>query len=61
MCRTSAGGTAVVYTEVETLKQKSPGDRKRRSPPLHPEDFDGNWTDTDERCRIAIEGHGNMK
>ena len=57
--RTSSGGTAVVFTEVEMLKQKSPGDRKRRSPPLMPEDFDGEWTDSEERCRIAIEGHGN--
>ena len=59
--RTSAGGTSVVFTEVEQLKQKSPGDRKRRSPPLRPEDFEGEWTDSEERCRIAIEGHGNMK
>ena len=57
---TSSGGTAVVFTDVETLKQQSPGDRKRRSPPLFPEDFDGEWTDTEERCRIAVEGH-NMQ
>ena len=59
--RTSGGGTAVVFTDVETLKQKSPGDRKRRSPNLRPEDFDGEWTDTEDRCRIAVEGHGHLK
>ena len=58
---TSGGGTAVVFTDVECLKQKSPGSRKRPSPPLRPEDFDGEWTDPEDRCRIAVEGHGHMK
>ena len=59
--RTSSGGTAVVFTDVETLRQKSPGDRKRRSPALRPEDFEGEWSDTEDRCRIAVEGHGHLK
>ncbi|ELU04176.1 hypothetical protein CAPTEDRAFT_226670 [Capitella teleta] len=59
--RTSAGGSAVVFDDVETIKQTSPGDRKRRSPALRPEDFEGEWTDTETRCKIAVEGHGQLK
>ena len=91
---TAGGGTAVVFNDVEVVKQKSPGDRlvtmnikllrnavcvsfvicnqfdmtlssvyrKRKSyEHLRPEDFDGEWTDTEDRCRIAVEGHGHMK
>ncbi|XP_074661164.1 kinesin-like protein KIF23 [Tubulanus polymorphus] len=58
---TAGGGAAVVFNDVETVKSKSPGDRKRRTPDLRPEDFSGEWTDTEDRCNIAIEGHGLKK
>lgn len=58
---TAGGGTAVVFDDVETLKQTSPGTRKRRSSCPQPTDFEGEWTDTEERCNIAIEGHGYRK
>ncbi|XP_033725616.1 kinesin-like protein KIF23 isoform X2 [Pecten maximus] len=58
---TAAGGTAVVFTDVESLKQKSPGTRKRRSSCPQPTDYEGDWTDTEERCRIAIEGHSRKR
>ena len=35
--------------------------RKRRSPSARPEDYDGEWTDVETRCNIAIEGHGYNK
>ena len=31
--------------------------RKRRSPALRPQDFDGDWTDVETRCHIGHEGH----
>ncbi|XP_025084213.1 kinesin-like protein KIF23 isoform X2 [Pomacea canaliculata] len=54
---TAAGGTAVVFKDVEILKQTSPGSRKRRSsgPPSVPAPEE--WTDVETRCSIAIEGH----
>lgn len=55
---TAGGGTAVIFNDVEVITKKSPGDRKRRSPDARPEDFDGEWTDTETRCNIALEGHG---
>jgi kinesin family protein 23 len=60
---TSTGGTSVVFHDVEVITQKSPGDRKRRSPSsaLRPEDYDGEWTDVETRCSIAIEGHVSSK
>ncbi|XP_061185396.1 kinesin-like protein KIF23 isoform X2 [Saccostrea echinata] len=56
---TAGGGTAVVFNDVETLKQTSPGSRKRRSSCPQPQDYEGDWTDVEDRCNIAIEGHGN--
>jgi len=35
--------------------------RKRKSESLRPEDFDGEWTDVETRCKIGIEGHGIPK
>ena len=32
--------------------------RQWKSKPLRPEDYDGDWTDTEERTRIAVECHG---
>ncbi|XP_021341175.1 kinesin-like protein KIF23 isoform X4 [Mizuhopecten yessoensis] len=58
---TAGGGTAVVFTDVESLKQKSPGTRKRRSSCPQPTDYEGDWTDTEDRCRVAIEGHGKKR
>lgn len=59
--RTSGGGTAVIFNDVETLKHKSPGDRKRRSDEPGPQDYDGEWSDIETRCKVAIEHHGNLK
>ncbi|KAK2191667.1 hypothetical protein NP493_48g04029 [Ridgeia piscesae] len=61
MVPTAGGGTSVVFNDVETLQQISPGDRKRKSESLRPEDFDGEWTDVETRCKIGIEGHGIPK
>jgi len=58
---TAGGGTAVVFTDVELLQQKSAGTRKRRSSCPQPTDYDGEWTDVEDRCRVAIEGHGDRK
>ncbi|XP_046350395.1 kinesin-like protein KIF23 isoform X3 [Haliotis rufescens] len=55
---TAGGGTAVVFNDVETLRHTAPGTRKRRSSCPQPQDFDGDWTDTETRCNIALEGHG---
>ncbi|XP_052787573.1 kinesin-like protein KIF23 isoform X2 [Mya arenaria] len=54
---TAGGGTQVVFNDVEVHKQREPGTRKRRSSCPQPSDFDGEWTDPEERCAIAIEGH----
>lgn len=58
---TAGGGSSVVFTDVETLKQTSPGERKRRCVQPQPSDYDGEWTDTEDRCKVAIEGHGALK
>ena len=58
---TAGGGTAVVFNDVETLKQTSPGSRKRRSSCPQPQDYEGDWTDVEDRCNIALEGHGNVR
>ncbi|XP_052261516.1 kinesin-like protein KIF23 isoform X2 [Dreissena polymorpha] len=54
---TAGGGASVVFNDVEVHKQREPGTRKRRSSCPQPSDFDGEWTDPEERCAIAIEGH----
>ncbi|CAG2186745.1 KIF23 [Mytilus edulis] len=61
MLPTAGGGTAVVFNDVETLKQISPGSRKRRSSCPQPTDYDGDWTDVEDRCGIAIEGHSRKR
>lgn len=58
---TAGGGTAVVFNDVETLTQTSPGSRKRRSSCPQPQDFEGDWTDVEDRCNVGIEGHGNAR
>lgn len=37
--------------------------RKRRSPSAgaRPEDYDGEWSDIETRCSVAIEGHAAAK
>ncbi|KAL8615240.1 hypothetical protein ACOMHN_050281 [Nucella lapillus] len=56
---TVGGGAAVVFNDVEELKQTSPGSRKRRSPTTNPSAHDDRdqWTDTETRCHMGIEGH----
>ena len=56
MIPTAGGGAAVVFNDVEELKQTSPGSRKRRSNPPAA-DVPDDWTDTETRCQIGIEGH----
>ena len=35
---------------------------KRRSPSgAQPEDYDGEWSDVETRCSVAIEGHASAK
>ena len=46
----------MVFNDVEELKQTSPGSRKRRSNPPAA-DVPDDWTDTETRCQIGIEGH----
>ena len=53
---TAGGGAAVVFNDVEELKQTSPGSRKRRSN-SSPADVPDDWTDTETRCQIGVEGH----
>ncbi len=58
---TAGGGSAVIFHDVETLKQKSPGDKMSHGYQPRPEDYDGEWTDTDDRCKTAVEHHGHLK
>ncbi|CAH1789923.1 unnamed protein product [Owenia fusiformis] len=51
---TATGGSAVIFKDVETLKQTSPGERKRKSKEQKPEENDGEWTDVETRCRQGI-------
>ncbi|GFO27268.1 kinesin-like protein [Plakobranchus ocellatus] len=54
---TSSGGASVVFNDVEKLNHDSPGSRKRRSPTQPMYDPDLQWTDTEDRCSVALEGH----
>ncbi|XDV28898.1 hypothetical protein PO909_032092 [Leuciscus waleckii] len=64
--RTRGGGQAVQFTDIETLKQESPvsSSRKRRSSERRDargesgpdgEPMDGDWTDVETRCSVALE------
>jgi len=55
--KTQSGGSSVVFHDVETLSRISPGSRKRRSPTYPMYDPDLHFTDTEERCSTALEGH----
>ncbi|XP_042631221.1 kinesin-like protein KIF23 isoform X4 [Cyprinus carpio] len=57
--KTRGGGQAVQFTDIETLKQENPlaASRKRRSSETGPdgEPMEGNWTDVETRCSVALE------
>uniref|UniRef100_A0A673N284 Kinesin-like protein n=1 Tax=Sinocyclocheilus rhinocerous TaxID=307959 RepID=A0A673N284_9TELE len=57
--KTRGGGQAVQFTDIETLKQENPvaASRKRRSSETGPdgEPMEGNWTDVETRCSVAVE------
>ncbi|XP_035825557.1 kinesin-like protein KIF23 isoform X2 [Aplysia californica] len=59
--KTPSGGSAVVFNDVETLRRLSPGTRKRRSPTTPMYDPEMEWTDTEDRCSTAVEGHKRSK
>lgn len=57
--KTRGGGQSVQFTDIETLKQETPvaASRKRRSSESGPdsEPMEGNWTDVETRCSVAVE------
>uniref|UniRef100_A0AAR2ISQ0 Kinesin-like protein n=1 Tax=Pygocentrus nattereri TaxID=42514 RepID=A0AAR2ISQ0_PYGNA len=58
--KTRGGGQAVQFTDIETLKQETPvaPSRKRRSSETGPnqeEHRDGDWSDVETRCSVAVE------
>ncbi|KAM6961347.1 kinesin-like protein KIF23 isoform 2-T2 [Aplochiton taeniatus] len=59
--RTRGGGQAVQFTDIETLRQELPTGpaRKRRSSESSPvksdERMEGDWTDVETRCSVAVE------
>ncbi|XP_056622947.1 kinesin-like protein KIF23 isoform X3 [Triplophysa dalaica] len=59
--KTRGGGQSVQFTDIETLKQEYPASasRKRRSSESGPshegERTDGDWTDVETRCSVAVE------
>ncbi|XP_048887509.1 kinesin-like protein KIF23 isoform X4 [Brienomyrus brachyistius] len=58
--KTRGGGQAVQFTDIETLKQEVPAapSRKRRSSGNDPPKdaaMDGDWTDVETRCSVAVE------
>ncbi|XP_048471888.1 kinesin-like protein KIF23 isoform X3 [Rhincodon typus] len=58
--KTRGGGQAVQFTDIEKLKQETPGStRKRRSsqsaPPQQEETTESEWTDVETRCSVAVE------
>ncbi|TRY66403.1 hypothetical protein DNTS_003366 [Danionella cerebrum] len=57
--KTRGGGQAVQFTDIETLRQENPAaaSRKRRSSGSGPEGeaVEGNWTDVESRCSVAVE------
>uniref|UniRef100_A0A8C9V176 Kinesin-like protein n=1 Tax=Scleropages formosus TaxID=113540 RepID=A0A8C9V176_SCLFO len=73
--KTRGGGQAVQFTDIETLKQECPVAPRRSSgnDPPQTEAMDGDWTDVETRCSVAVEmragsnlgpgyqHHGNQK
>ncbi len=68
-------GANHIYTILQTVNEWNMGKKQSaifsceflllcrhwKSKPLQPEDYDGEWTDTEERTRIAVECHGKPK
>ncbi|XP_066541784.1 kinesin-like protein KIF23 isoform X2 [Hoplias malabaricus] len=64
--KTRGGGQAVQFTDIETLKQETPvaPSRKRRSSengPNQEQNKDGDWTDVETRCSVAVEMRAGSK
>ncbi|OAF67543.1 hypothetical protein A3Q56_04735 [Intoshia linei] len=56
---TNCGGSTVVFEQMNKITSESPGSKHIRfKGDLQPTEFDGQWTDTEDRCHIAVEGHG---
>ncbi|KAI1889418.1 hypothetical protein AGOR_G00162670 [Albula goreensis] len=61
--KTRAGGQSVQFTDIETLKQECPTapSRKRRSSGKEDERVEGDWTDVETRCAVAVEMRAGSK
>ncbi|KAM9481322.1 kinesin-like protein KIF23 isoform 4-T4 [Clarias gariepinus] len=56
--KTRGGGQAVTFTDIETLKQENavgPSRKRRSSEKRQDEQKDGDWTDVETRCAVAVE------
>ncbi|XP_034161324.1 kinesin-like protein KIF23 isoform X4 [Pangasianodon hypophthalmus] len=56
--KTRGGGQAVQFTDIETLKQENavgPSRKRRSSENRQDERKDGDWTDVETRCAVAVE------
>ncbi|XP_027017836.1 kinesin-like protein KIF23 isoform X3 [Tachysurus fulvidraco] len=56
--KTRSGGQAVQFTDIETLKQENavgPSRKRRSSENRQDERKDGDWTDVETRCAVAVE------
>ncbi|XP_046721144.1 kinesin-like protein KIF23 isoform X6 [Silurus meridionalis] len=56
--KTRGGGQAVQFTDIETLKQENaagPSRKRRSSENKQDERTDGDWTDVETRCAVAVE------
>ncbi|XP_036399885.1 kinesin-like protein KIF23 [Megalops cyprinoides] len=61
--KTRAGGQSVHFTDIETLKQECPTapSRKRRSSGKEDDPPEGDWTDVETRCAVAVEMRSGSK
>ncbi|XP_078576433.1 kinesin-like protein KIF23 isoform X1 [Branchiostoma floridae x Branchiostoma japonicum] len=56
--KSRGGGHSVQFTDIEVLKQEAPPESRKRSASEDiAEEHTGDWTDVEERCAIAVEGH----
>ncbi|KAG7333220.1 hypothetical protein KOW79_003355 [Hemibagrus wyckioides] len=56
--KTRGGGQAVQFTDIETLKQENavgPSRKRRSSENCQDDRKDGDWTDVETRCSVAVE------
>ncbi|KAF5907616.1 kinesin-like protein KIF23 isoform X3, partial [Clarias magur] len=56
--KTRGGGQSVTFTDIETLKQENavgPSRKRRSSEKRQDEQKDGDWTDVETRCAVAVE------